>query len=62
MVKQKVVIGFLRHAESKSGLCFVLNLLLPRFLATFSSNTSRLLRKTTSNTRQLDFQEYTPLI
>ena len=37
MVKQKVVIGVFRHAESKSGLYFVLTLLLHRFLATFLS-------------------------
>ena len=35
MVKQKVVIGVFRHAESKSGLCFVLTVLLHRFLTTF---------------------------
>ena len=35
MVKQKVVIGVFKHAESKSGLYFVLTLLLHRFLATF---------------------------
>ena len=35
MVKQEVVIGVFRHAESKSGLYFVLTLLLHRFLATF---------------------------
>ena len=38
MVKQKVVIGVFKHDESKSGLCFVLNLLLLHgFLATFQS-------------------------
>ena len=37
MVKQKVVIGVFKHAESKSGLYFVLTLLLHRFLATFQS-------------------------
>ena len=37
MVKQKVVIGVFKHAESKSGLYFVLTLLLHRFLATFGS-------------------------
>ena len=37
MVKQKVVIGVFRHAESKSGLSFVLTLLLNKFLATFYS-------------------------
>ena len=37
MVKQKVVIGVFQHAESKSGLNFVLTLLLHRFLATFRS-------------------------
>ena len=37
MVKQKVAIVVFRHAESKSGLNFVLTLLLHRFLATFDS-------------------------
>ena len=37
MVKQKVVMGVFRHAESKSGLYFVLNLLPYRFLAAFWS-------------------------
>ena len=37
MVKQKVVIGVFKHAESKSGIYFVLTLLLHRFLATFGS-------------------------
>ena len=37
MVKQKVVIGVCRHAESKSGLYFVLILLLHMILATFKS-------------------------
>ena len=37
MVKQRGVIGVFRHAESISGLCFVLTLLLQRFLATFMS-------------------------
>ena len=37
MVKQKVVTGVFKHAESKYGLYFVLNLLLHRFLATFGS-------------------------
>ena len=41
MVKQKVVIGVLKHAESKSGLCFVLTLLLHRFLATFQFSVFR---------------------
>ena len=37
MVKKKVVIGVFKHAESKSGLYFVLTLLLHKFLATFGS-------------------------
>mgnify|MGYP001799594386 CR=1 FL=1 len=37
MVKQKVVIGVFKHAESKSGLYFVLTILLYRFLNTFQS-------------------------
>ena len=37
MVKQKIVIGVFKHAESKFGLYFVLTLLLHRFLATFWS-------------------------
>ena len=37
MVKQKVVIWVFKHAESKSGLYFVLTLLLHRFLATVQS-------------------------
>ena len=37
MVKQKVVIGVFKHAESKSGLYFVLTLLFHRYLATFQS-------------------------
>ena len=37
MVKQKVVIGVFRHAESKSGLSFVLSLLIHSVLATFYS-------------------------
>ena len=37
MVKQKVVIWVLRHAESKSGLYFLLTLLLHMILATFKS-------------------------
>ena len=36
-VKQKVVLGVTRHAESKSGLYKELTLLLQRFLATFLS-------------------------
>ena len=50
MVKQKVVIGVFEHAESKSGLCFVLTLLLYRVLATFRSKRMTFLpffRKTT---------------
>ena len=35
MVKQKVVTGVSRHAESKSGLGLVLTLLLHGFLSTF---------------------------
>ena len=35
MVKQKVVIGVFMHAESKTDICFVLTLLIHRFLATF---------------------------
>ena len=37
MVKQKVVIGVFRHAESKSGLYFGLTLLLHKVLATYES-------------------------
>ena len=37
MVKQKVVIGVLRHAESESGLYFVLTLILHMTLAPFKS-------------------------
>ena len=51
MVKQKVVIGVFRHAESKSGLYFVLTLFLHRFLATFWSKHMTVLpvfRKTTT--------------
>ena len=39
MVKQNVVIGVFRHAESKSGLCFVLTPLLHRFFDYFSVQT-----------------------
>ena len=35
LVKQKVVRGLSGHAESISGLYFVLTLLIHRFLATF---------------------------
>ena len=35
MVKQKVIIGLFRHAESKFGVFLVLILLLQEFLATF---------------------------
>ena len=37
MVKQKVVIRVFKNAESRSGVYFVLTLLLCRFLATFKS-------------------------
>ena len=37
MVKQKVVIGVIRHAESKSDLYFGLALLLHKVSATFES-------------------------
>ena len=37
MVKQKVILGVFEHAESESGLHFVLTLLLHRFSATFYS-------------------------
>ena len=37
MVRPKVVIGVLRHAETKSGLYFGLVLLLHKVLATFKS-------------------------
>ena len=37
MVKQKAVIGVFKHDEPKSGLYFVLTLLLHRFLGTFQS-------------------------
>ena len=37
IVKHKVVVGVLRHAESKSGLYFVLTLLLHMILTTFKS-------------------------
>ena len=37
ILRSKVVIGVFKHAESKSGLYFVLTLLLHRFLATFGS-------------------------
>ena len=47
MVKQKVVIGVFKHAESKSGLYFVLALLLHRFLATFQSKHMPVFRKMT---------------
>ena len=68
MVKQKVVIGVFKHAESKSGLYFVLTLLLHRFLATFQSKHMTVFvgfRKNDlilSKTRQSDFPEYTPLV
>ena len=58
MVKQKVVIVVFKHAESKSGLYFVLTLLPHRFLATFQSKHMTVLGKA----RQSDFPEYTPLL
>ena len=67
MVKQKVVIGGFRHAESKSGLYFVLTLLLHRFLATFQSKHMTVFACFPSidwilgKTRQSNFPEYTPL-
>ena len=42
MVKQKVVLEIFRHAESKSGLCVGLILLLHRTLPIFSPNTWQL--------------------
>ena len=67
MVKQKVVIGVFRHAESKFGLCFVLTLLLHRFFATFQSKNMTVFAGFPQNdlflgkTRQSDFPEYKPL-
>ena len=66
-VKQKVVVGVFKHAESKSGLYFVLNLLLHRFLATFQSKHMTVFAGYPQNdyylgkTRQSDFLEYTSL-
>ena len=37
VVKQNIVIGVFRHAESKSGIYFVLSLLFHKFLANFKS-------------------------
>ena len=68
MVKQKVVIGVFRHAESKSGLYFVLTLILHMILATFKSKHMTVLAGFLWNdlifgkTRQSDFPEYTPLL
>ena len=67
MVKQKVGRGVLRHAESKSGLCFVLPLLLHRiwplfiiYIMTVSVNSRSHSRKVTIGPKMLQPNRFCP--